>query len=117
MDHIFSDNTVLDLDADDDGEDSAYPLPIIIDRKRAPSGSKIPNPHRKRAATVSTRTTKAKNEAKPLTISTMFVWECTKTALGRKDPGKYVSYGNIGCGVSSSEIQNWIYVLSIGKQV
>ena len=66
MDHIFSDNTVLDLDDDDDGEDSAHPLPIIIDRKRAPSGSKIPNPHRKRAATVSTRTTKAKNEAKPL---------------------------------------------------
>ena len=111
MDHIFSGNTVLDLDDDDDGEDSAHPLPIIIDRKRAPSGSKIPNPHRKRAATVSTRTTKAKNEAKPLTISTMFVWECTKTALGRKDPGKYVFYGSIGCGVSSLEIPNWIIVL------
>ena len=84
---FFSGNTESDLDDDDDGEDSAHPLPIIIDRKRAPSGSKIPNPHRKRAATVSTRITKAKNEAKPLTISTMFVWECTKTALGRKDPG------------------------------
>ena len=105
MDHIFSGNTVLDLDDDDDGEDSAHPLPIIIDRKRAPSGSKIPNPHRKRAATVSTRTTKAKNEAKPLTISTMFVWECTKTALGRKDPGKYVYFGYFGCGVSSSEMK------------
>ena len=89
MHHIFSGNTVLDLDDDDDdddGDDSAHPLPIIIDRKRVPSGSKIPNPHRNRAA-VSTRTTKSKNEAKPLTISTMFVWECTKTALGRKDPG------------------------------
>jgi len=98
------DNTVLDLDDDDDGEDSAHPLPIIIDRKRAPSGSKIPNPHRKRAATVSTRTTKAKNEAKPLTISTMFVWECTKTALGRKDPDIKVRSVNVKTVTSTAQV-------------
>ena len=45
---VFLGSSVLDLDNDDDGEDSVNPLPIIIDRRRPPSSKFCP--HRKRSA-------------------------------------------------------------------
>ena len=67
-------------------EDLVNPLPIIIDRRRPAPQSNFA-PHRKRAATVSTRTFE-KTHDKTVTIPTMFVWECGKP--GRKISGTII---------------------------
>ena len=77
----------------DGEEDAVNPLPIIIDRRRPV----LTNPHRKRSATVSTRPSvqakNCENQAKSITIPTMFVWECAKSGTSsRKISGIFFSF-------------------------